>query len=141
MKRCKIILCLLLGLFALLAGLWLFLPSAAQATGLDDYAAHGVHRVVLIPRPGSGDPQREITAPEEINDILDWFSGVKVRPALVRYGGSSLALIFYAPDAAEPLRVNVVRDICYHFSSAGHDASAGLLLAGLRDVWAPFPSS
>ena len=44
MKRCKIILCLLLGLFALLAGLWLFLPSAAQATGLDDYAAHGVHR-------------------------------------------------------------------------------------------------
>ena len=97
--------------------------------------------VSALCRPGSGDPQREITAPEEINDILDWFSGVKVRPALVRYGGSSLALIFYAPDAAEPLRVNVVRDICYHFSSAGHDASAGLLLAGLRDVWAPFPAS
>lgn len=106
-KRLWIFLFVIAALLLLLFIVWLVLPTAAEATGLDEYDTEDITHIVLVPRPGSGDPQIELTSAEEIGVVLDWFSGVKVRTA--RSGaavGSTAAVLFYTNEN-EKIRIDI----------------------------------
>lgn len=95
-----------LAVLLLLFIVWLLLPTAAEATGLDEYGAEDITHIVLVPRPGSGDPQIELTSPEEIGAVLDWFSGAKVRTTHSGADGSMVAVLFYMGED-EYIRIDI----------------------------------
>lgn len=84
----------LLGLAIVLLVGWLLLPNAADASGLTEFAAQGIDKITLYPRYGSGDPEIEITSADDIEEILSWFSSLKLRPTMTRFGGNGLFVVF-----------------------------------------------
>ena len=112
---------------------WLLLPSAAELSGLTEYASNGISRIVLVPRPGSDDPEVEITEPEEIAEILSWFSSVKVRPGIFGGGGSGLAVRFYSDDDSF-FRIDITEMRAYHMSGPSSRMVSILPILG-SDIW------
>ena len=112
---------------------WCLLPSAAELSGLTEYASNGISRIVLVPRPGSDDPKVEITEPEEIAQILSWFSSVKVRPGIFGGGGSGLAVVFHA-DEDSLFRIDITEMRAYHMSGPSGRMVSILPILG-SDIW------
>lgn len=122
---------ILLGLCLVLVLIYIFAPSAAQATNLDQYFDGHISYIKLIPRPGSQDPEILVEDPEEIQEIIHWFSRTKVRPfRIFGGGGCQVAIIFYLNDG-EWLRANVTESGNYLIGGPnGEDAVSLLPLFG-----------
>ena len=96
---------ILLGLCLVLVLIYIFAPSAAQATNLDQYLD-----------------------PEEIQEIIHWFSRTKVRPllGLERGGGRLVDVIFYLNNG-DRLGVSVSEPGYYMITTSHAEDTASLL--------------
>ena len=119
---------ILLGLCLVLVLIYIFAPSAAQATNLDQYFDGHISYIKLIPRPGSQDPEILVEDPDEIQEIIHWFSRTKVRPlwGIERGGGRLVDVIFYLNNG-DRLGVSVSEPGCYMITTSHAEDTASLL--------------